>query len=360
MANIRLGVFIGRFQPPTKAHEAILRQVHAENDHAVIFVGSNNRARSIRNPFTAEERRAMIMDVLPKTGASSTVSGISDFTYNINDWVKNIQTKIDAVTAEIPGTNNNIKIALYGFFKDNSSYYLNHFPQWELRTLDEQENGLSSTDVRKILYEIPYMSKDNVQKSVTELAKILNPKILEKVISFAEEDRFKLIAGENRFIIDYKSKWLSAPFPPTFNSVNAIVIQNEKILLIKRGKAPGRDLYAIPGGFLNQNDFIRNAAIKKLKEETGIEASNEILNKAYIKIKAYDDPYRDHRGRLIAHVHLFDFDASLDLNQPELNFTSANTAGEVLWMPLADFYNKACEFYSDHWMIIYNILSERK
>jgi len=358
MANIRLGVFIGRFQPPTKAHEAILRQIHMENDHAAVLVGSNNRARSIRNPFTAEERRTMLMEVLPKTGASSTVSGISDYTYNINDWVKNIQAKIGGIAAEIPGKNNNIKITLYGFFKDNSSYYLNHFPQWELRTLDEQENGLSSTDVRKILYEMPYMTKENIQKSVTELAKILNPKILERVMSFTEEECFKRIADENRFIIDYKSKWASAPYPPTFDIVNAIVIRNEHILLIKRGKAPGRDLLAIPGGFLSQTEFIRNGTVRKLKDETGIEISDEILNKAFVKVKTYDDPYRDHRGRFIAHVHFYNLDAFSDSIQPGLSGV-CTAAGETLWMPLAEFYNKACEFYSDHWMIIYNMLSEK-
>jgi len=358
--NIRLGVFIGRFQPPTKAHEAILRQIHEENDHVVVLVGSNNRARSIRNPFTAEERRAMIMDILPKTAASCTVSGISDYTYNINDWGKNIQAKISAIAAEIPGTDNKIKITLYGFFKDNSSYYLNHFPQWELKTLDEQENGLSSTDVRKILFEMPYMSKENIKKSKIELEKILNPRILERVTSLMEKECLKNIIDENRFINDYKLKWASSPFPPTFDIVNAIVIRNENTLLIKRGKFPGRDLFAIPGGFLNQTEFIRNGAIRKLKEETGIEIPNELLNKAFIKVKTYDDPHRDQRGRLIANVHLFNLDTLSDSIQQGLPVICSKAAGEVLWMPLADFYNKACEFYSDHWMIIYNMLSEKK
>ena len=53
-------ILVGRFQPFHNAHAALLRAALASAGRVVVALGSAFSARNIRNPFTAEERAAMI------------------------------------------------------------------------------------------------------------------------------------------------------------------------------------------------------------------------------------------------------------------------------------------------------------
>jgi 8-oxo-dGTP diphosphatase len=52
--------------------------------------------------------------------------------------------------------------------------------------------------------------------------------------------------------------------------VGAVVIRDNKILLIKRGIAPSKGLWAIPGGNLELGETLREAAEREIMEETGV------------------------------------------------------------------------------------------
>ncbi len=71
-------------------------------------------------------------------------------------------------------------------------------------------------------------------------------------------------------------------------TVDAMVV-NEigQILLIKRKNQPYRNHWALPGGYLDQDETTAQGALRELKEETGLSADNaEFLG-------FYDDPNRD-------------------------------------------------------------------
>ncbi|NLN61202.1 MAG: NUDIX hydrolase [Deltaproteobacteria bacterium] len=55
--------------------------------------------------------------------------------------------------------------------------------------------------------------------------------------------------------------------------VSAIVVQERRILLVKRGKAPYKDLWCLPTGFAETGESIEDAALRELKEETGMEGN---------------------------------------------------------------------------------------
>jgi len=59
-----MNVFIGRFQPFHKAHLASVRKGLDKNALLLIVIGSINKARDIKNPFTYEEREDMIRGCL--------------------------------------------------------------------------------------------------------------------------------------------------------------------------------------------------------------------------------------------------------------------------------------------------------
>jgi len=81
----------------------------------------------------------------------------------------------------------------------------------------------------------------------------------------------------------------------TVDLVIFTVIDNElKVLLIKRGQEPFIDFWALPGGFVRINESLEEAALRELKEETGIQ-------KVYLEqLYTFGNPKRDPRGRVVS------------------------------------------------------------
>ena len=65
------------------------------------------------------------------------------------------------------------------------------------------------------------------------------------------------------------------------------------VLLVRRGIAPNRGSWAIPGGFVLDHESLEQAALRELREETGV--SNVYLEQLY----TFGDPGRDPRGRIV-------------------------------------------------------------
>ena len=66
-----------------------------------------------------------------------------------------------------------------------------------------------------------------------------------------------------------------------------------KVLLVKRGGEPYKGEWALPGGFLRNDETARDGALRELLEETGLEAS------AVGELGVFSDPSRDPRERVI-------------------------------------------------------------
>ena len=85
------------------------------------------------------------------------------------------------------------------------------------------------------------------------------------------------------------------PHPAITADCIVFACQNEKtqVLLIKRGSEPCKDMWALPGGFMNIDESAEEAATRELKEETGIDV------KEVTQVGAYSKVDRDPRERVI-------------------------------------------------------------
>lgn len=333
-------VYIGRFQPFTNAHYRIVKQALSKAKKVIIVIGSAKRSRSFRNPFTAEERKDMISSIKDLKKAKIAYILQPNSNYNFTWWVKDVQEQVSKLTN--PGD----KIGIIGHKKDNSSYYLNYFPQWEFIELPELEEGLSATSVRNLYFM-------NATAVVQDLSV---PKDVNNwLASWKHNNReiFDTIKDEKKFIAEYKKKWKNAPFQPIFVTTDAIVLCKGHILLIRRRFNPGKDLYAMPGGFINPTEYIKDCAIRELKEETKIDVDKGILRNSIELTKVFDDPYRASRGRIITHCFLF------NLKLKELpKVKGSDDAYGAQWIPLGDLDAMQEHFFSDHFQIIKNMLGQ--
>ena len=81
-------------------------------------------------------------------------------------------------------------------------------------------------------------------------------------------------------------------------TVDSVVFCNAnnkfKVLLIKRRNDPFEGQWALPGGFIDENEDLITAAKRELEEETGV-----VVN-TMEQVRAFGKPDRDPRGRTIS------------------------------------------------------------
>jgi bifunctional NMN adenylyltransferase/nudix hydrolase len=333
-----LAVFIGRFQPFHLGHESIIKHGLEVADSVLVLVGSSDSPRCHRNPFLLWERSSMILDVF-KGNDRVYVEPLSDSNYNDSHWI----TEVQEIVSRYQGDLNNKPVCLIGHKKDSTSYYLKMFPQWESVDSPNYKN-INSTDIRASYFS-------NIGHMWINDAQSLVPKQVKNFLKrFMDEYSYNKIKDEYEFIVKYKSAWANSPYPPTFVTVDAVVVQSGHILLVKRGAQPGLGQWALPGGFVNQDERIADAVIRELREETGIKVPDPVLRGSIVAREVFDDPYRSARGRTITHVSLIKLKD--DLTLPRVK--GGDDAAKATWIPLTDLY--ASDFFEDHFAIIQNML----
>lgn len=83
--------------------------------------------------------------------------------------------------------------------------------------------------------------------------------------------------------------------------VGAIIIEGDRVLLVKRGHAPLLGEWSIPGGVLEVGETLREAAVREALEETGLTVETAEL------LGVYDRVLRDNDERTLYHYVLIDF-----------------------------------------------------
>lgn len=98
--------------------------------------------------------------------------------------------------------------------------------------------------------------------------------------------------GTGKFIYDY-------PRPAMTADVAVLRLERiPEILLVQRKDPPFQGMWALPGGFMDMEETLEEAARRELLEETSIRAGE------LIRFDTYDKPGRDPRGRTITQVFI--------------------------------------------------------
>lgn len=384
-------VFIGRFQPFHNEHQHIIDVALEKSKNVLVLIGSAGKARSVRNPFTFAERKRMIAANYPgllhaggpeqamHDHGALRIRPLFDKTYNEAAWVKQVQDIVTGEALDIanPSVNDKIfhangirdlKIGLIGTSKDHTSYYLKLFPQWQKNSVDVPlREVLHATDLRKAFFTDPdgYADEERAFFNEETRTRIIQH-CPESVVNFLYEDYFghgpattggfrdtayyDQLVKELSFVRNYKKQWEAAPYPVKHATVDAVVEQSGHILVVKRKSEPGKGLWALPGGHLNEHETQLDGAIRELREETKLKVPDAVLKGSLVAEKTFGDPHRSQIGRVITQA--FHFRLAPQLELPKVK--GSDDAEKAVWLPISEVAEDM--FFDDHYHIIQHFL----
>lgn len=122
-----------------------------------------------------------------------------------------------------------------------------------------------------------------------------------------------------------KSRAFSYEYARPALTVDIVIVTREarpRVLLIRRLKDPFAGTWALPGGFVDENERLADAARRELEEETGVQVAT--IEQLYTA----GDPGRDPRGWTVSVAYL------AQMNSDEVKPVAADDAEAVSWFPL--------------------------
>lgn len=361
-----IAVVIGRWQPYHLAHHELVTHALSLSKKVLILLGSAKTSPDIRNPFSPELREKMIRGSFPPDVQHRLeFYGLWDFPYNETVWITQVQNIVKNAKENLIDLPENkdsmhnielgkIKTALVGHFKDNTSYYLKHFPQWTFESFNKVslsgKKYLSASDIRDIYLKGDY-SRPKLERENWLLEYVPAP-VCDYLEEFSKTELYKNLRREYKYTQDYiqASKFVGLPFKPTFVTTDCVVSAHGHILVVKRGVNPGKGKLALPGGFLEHSLTLKANALKELKEETRINIPAVILEASIKDHKVFDYPERSLRGRTITHAFYLELNTKMEDGLP--NVRGGDDASGAFWIPISELLEREDEMFEDHASIV--------
>ena len=363
-----LTVYMGRFSPFHNGHAEVLLRALEISNNVLVIIGSSRQPRRVRNPWTSTERSKIIYEwylSLPNKDSLGRlhIEKIRDYPYNDSKWQIAAQRIISLYSDESPPY-------ITGADRDRSTFYLKKFPSpnFILDLTDENKRVsmfLSATTVRDIYFGKSFNGSQIDDQQVDMLLKSFLPKTtLDYMFDFMKTKEYQNLVGEYSTIQKRRNGMKRNDGHASINqTVDAVVIQSGHILMVRRADYPGKGLWALPGGHVNEYEWMLDACIRELKEESRLKIPEPVLVGSLKFDMRFEHPDRSELGRVITQAFCFNLPDHIgkdgQVSLPEvygaatlLSEDEINDTDDAKWIPIQEALEMSDYIFDDHHAII--------
>lgn len=224
-----LGVIIGRFQVHKlhEGHKSLIQYSLDRHDKTLIIIGCS-KITDINNPLPYYFVTEMILSTFNSNNL------IIDYQNDIIDddikWSKEIDKTIKKYSVE------DKPVFLYG---SRNSFKNHYFGKYEVNTIPEVKN-LSGTDIREEVKNSWHCSEDIRRGVIWAIGN--------------KSDEYVWTKGKDIVMV----------------GTSALIVKDNKILLLKRKGSHGEGTWATPGGHIDFGESPEDCVVREMREEVGV------------------------------------------------------------------------------------------
>jgi bifunctional NMN adenylyltransferase/nudix hydrolase len=332
-----LAICSGRFLLPDEANLALIRAALDRAPRCLVVLRRSFMAATPANPFRWDERAAMLRDALDEDDRDRVrIEPVRE------RWDESLLLRDVRALAATHGP----KRVLW-LHAGEPPLDLEEPPAgWSLAASGGEDGDAVATKALHALYEA-----DDAAAQLRTMLPRLAPSSANFLRGWIREERFATVRDDWRQIAKEHRQWSVAPYPVVLSTVDALVRARDRVLLIQRGRSPGKGLWAIPGGFLEPTEGVLHAALRELEEETRLPLTKQQKKQALRASAIFDHPHRSQRGRIITHGFYFDLG---DVAPPSVE--GADDAADAKWVPISQLPKLEDQFHDDHFHILNTFL----
>ncbi|PID58090.1 hypothetical protein CSB45_05215 [candidate division KSB3 bacterium] len=127
-------------------------------------------------------------------------------------------------------------------------------------------------------------------------------------------------------VADSSREYPRYPIP----AVGALIFEDDRLLLIKRGRPPAEGQWTLPGGVIEPGESPEEAIVREVREECGLDIVVEALS------ELIDHVVKDKLGRIQYHYLILDYLASCrsEFSCQKAQLKAGSDVTDARWVPL--------------------------